>query len=94
MAIDKELLDQLLPNYKNPEDLIGENGLLRQLTKALMERALEAEMATRLGYEKSDPVEKPDANRPIEKAKRPGRVISASWRSPLPAIGKQPSNPA
>ena len=30
MAIDKELLDQLLPNYKNPEDLIGENGLLRQ----------------------------------------------------------------
>ena len=63
MAIDKELLDQLLPKYKNPEDLLGENGLLRQLTKALMERALEAEMATHLGYEKSDPFEKPDGIR-------------------------------
>ena len=50
MAIDKELLDQLLPNYKNPEDLIGEKGLMLQLTKALMERALEAEMSTHLGY--------------------------------------------
>jgi transposase-like protein len=27
---------------------------MRQLTKALMERALEAEMATHLGYKKSD----------------------------------------
>jgi len=70
MAIDKELLDQLLPNYKNPEDLIGENGLLRQLTKALMERALEAEMATHLGYKKSDPIEKPDGNRRNGKSKK------------------------
>ncbi len=36
MAIDKEILDQLLPKYEKPEDLLGENGLLRQLTKALM----------------------------------------------------------
>src|SRR5579863_2557256 len=70
MAIDKELLDQLLPNYTKPEDLIGENGLLRQLTKALMERALEAEMATHLGYEKSDPSEKRDANRRNGKSKK------------------------
>src|SRR5450755_2584437 len=70
MAIDKELLDQLLPKYKNPEDLLGENGLLRQLTKALMERALEAEMATHLGYEKSDPIEKPDGNRRNGKSKK------------------------
>jgi putative transposase len=70
MAIDKELLDQLLPNYKGPEDLIGEKGLLRQLTKALMERALEAEMATHLGYEKSDPIEKLDGNRRNGKSKK------------------------
>ena len=51
-----QLADSLLVNYKKPEDLIGENGLLKQLTKMLVERALEAEMADHLGHEKSDPV--------------------------------------
>ena len=40
MAIDKKLIDQLLTNYKKPEDIIGENGLLKELTKAILERAL------------------------------------------------------
>jgi putative transposase len=70
MAIEKELLDRLLPKYEKPEDLLGENGLLRQLTKALMERALEAEMATHLGYEKHDPGEKPNENRRNGKSKK------------------------
>jgi putative transposase len=56
MGIDKELIDQLLANYQKPEDIIGENGLLKQLTKALVERAMEAELTTHLGYEKHDPV--------------------------------------
>lgn len=51
-----QLADSLLANYKKPEDLIGENGLLKQLTKMLVERALEAEMAEHLGHDKSDPV--------------------------------------
>ena len=46
MAIEKEIVDRLLADYQKPEDLTGENGVLRQLTKALMERALESEMAT------------------------------------------------
>ena len=70
MVIEKELLDRLLPKYEKPEDLLGENGLLRQLTKALMERALEAEMATHLGYEKHDPGEKPSENRRNGKSKK------------------------
>jgi len=70
MAIDKDILDRLLAEYKNPEDLTGENGVLRQLTKALMERALEAEMATHLGYEKHDPAVKPDVNRRNGKSKK------------------------
>ena len=56
---DPELLklaDSLLANYKKPEDLIGENGLLKQLTKMLVERALEVEMATHLGHDKSESV--------------------------------------
>jgi hypothetical protein len=42
MTVSNELIDQLLAGYKKPEDLIGENGLLKQLTKRLVERALEA----------------------------------------------------
>jgi putative transposase len=56
MAIDPKLIDQLLANYKKPEEIIGENGLLKQLTKAILERALSAELTDHLGYEKHDPV--------------------------------------
>lgn len=48
MTIRPELLDELLQNYSKPEDLTGENGLLKQLTKALVERALDAEMDVHL----------------------------------------------
>jgi putative transposase len=54
MAIDLKLIDKLLADYKKPEDIIGENGLLKQLTKALLERAMQAEMTEHLGYEKHD----------------------------------------
>lgn len=52
MAIDTKLIDELLKDYKKPEDIIGETGLLKQLTKAVLERALAAEMTEHLGYEK------------------------------------------
>src|ERR1700733_4261042 len=55
MAIDLKLIDKLLADYKKPEDIIGENGLVKQLTKALLERAMQAEMTDHLGYEKHDP---------------------------------------
>src|ERR1700683_5297060 len=55
MEIKKELIDELLKGYQKPEDVIGENGLLKQLTKALLERAMSAELTNHLGYEKSDP---------------------------------------
>jgi putative transposase len=54
MTIRKEILDELIRDYKNPEDLLGENGLLKQLTKALLERAMNAELAHELGFEKND----------------------------------------
>jgi putative transposase len=55
-SIDNELIDNLLKNYKKPEDLIGENGLLKQLTKQLLERAMAAEMTAHVGYDKHDAV--------------------------------------
>lgn len=53
--IKPDLVDQLLKGYEKPEDIIGENGLLKRLTKALLERALNAELTNHLGYEKHDP---------------------------------------
>ena len=52
--MDDELIDRLLKDYKKPEDLIGENGLLKQLTKRMLERVMAAEMTEHVGYEKND----------------------------------------
>jgi putative transposase len=57
-----DLIDALLADYKKPEDLIGEEGLLKQLTKALVERALNAEMTDHLGHSKHAPVANPTGN--------------------------------
>jgi putative transposase len=55
MPITPELLDELLKDYKSPEDMFGHDGLLQQLTKAVVERALQGEMTHHLGYEKHSP---------------------------------------
>jgi hypothetical protein len=39
MAIDLKLIDKLLADYKKRDDILGESGLLKQLTKALLETA-------------------------------------------------------
>ena len=56
------LLDELLKDYQKPEDLLGEDGLLQQLTKALVERALDGELTHHLGYEKHDPADDNSGN--------------------------------
>jgi len=48
-ALPADLIDSLLSGYKKLEDLIGENGLLKQFTKAFVERVLDAEMQAHLG---------------------------------------------
>ena len=55
MPITPEVLDQILKDYEQPEDLLSENGLLQQLTKAVVERALNGEMTHQLGYGKHSP---------------------------------------
>jgi putative transposase len=49
-----ELVDELLAGYEQPSDLLGEGGVLKELTKALVERALGAEMSHHLGYAKGE----------------------------------------
>src|SRR5215207_543535 len=55
MPITPELLDELLKDYKSPDDMFGGDGLLQQLTKAVVERALRGEMTHHLGHEEHDP---------------------------------------
>ena len=45
------LLDDLLKDCQGPEDILGQHGLLKQLTQRLVERALEGELTAHLGYE-------------------------------------------
>lgn len=54
MAMKVEILDELLKDCKSQEDIFGVNGVVKQFVKALSERALQAELATHLGYEKHD----------------------------------------
>jgi putative transposase len=49
-----ELIDELLKGCKTQEDVFGENGVFKQLVKALSERALQSELTTHLGYEKHE----------------------------------------
>lgn len=70
-AVPKELLDSLLADYRKPEDLIGENGLLKQLTKLLVEKALEAEMADHLGHARTNQSRIRPATPAMARARRP-----------------------
>lgn len=68
--VPKELLSGLLANYKKPEDLIGENGLLKQLTKLLVERALDAELTEHLGHDRHESVANATGNTRNGKSKK------------------------
>jgi putative transposase len=58
MAIDLTLIDKLVADYQKPEDILGEHGLLKKLTKAILERAMQAEMTEHLGYGAPAPMKK------------------------------------
>lgn len=66
MAIDvdqRQLAEQLLAQAKEQgSELVGPNGLLNQLTKNVLETALDAEMAEHLGYDKHDPAGRGSGN--------------------------------
>jgi transposase-like protein len=46
-----QLLDELLSECKSPEEVLGKHGLIDQLRKRAIERALNGELTTHLGYE-------------------------------------------
>jgi putative transposase len=92
MEVDKELIDKLLVEYKGPEDLIGEQGLLKRLTKALVECAMHAELTHHLGYEKHDASDRGSGNsrNGTSRKKLKGdfgeAVIEVVWVGPVKGI--------
>ena len=68
--VPEELLAGLLANDQKPEDLIGEEGLLKHLTKLVVERALEAEMTEHLGHGKNEAVANQAGNTRNGKSKK------------------------
>src|ERR1700758_2448520 len=62
LSIRDEVIDELLQGDNSPEDLIGAEGLFKELKKRLLERALGAELSEHLGYEKGDPAGRGSGN--------------------------------
>ena len=80
MAIKDELLDQLLEGYQKPEDLLGEDGIFQELKKALVEKALGAELTHHLGYEKGQKPSRAASNTRTATARRKSKGRTARWR--------------
>lgn len=53
--LDPQLLDQLLHgvDLSNPNQVLGTDGIIKQLTKAILERCLSGELSNHLGYDKN-----------------------------------------
>ena len=93
-TFNPELLDQLLANYEKPEDLTGDDGLFKQLKKALIERALGAELTEHLGYEKGDPAGRGSGNSrngsSSKTIRKPTFYPNHRARNPIPVTGCTP----
>jgi putative transposase len=78
--IPDELIDQLLAGREGPEAITGPDGLLKQLTKRVVERAASAELTGHLGYELAGEPPEGQPNRrkwfvgeDVDHRSRPGR---------------------
>ena len=63
MTISKELLDELLKGCERPEDLLGNDGSMKELTIKLIEPILGAALTVRLGYEEGHDAPADQSNR-------------------------------
>src|SRR5919201_4027255 len=68
--IPDELIDQLLAGREGPEAITGPDGVLKQLTKRVVERAASAELTGHLGYELGEEPPEEQGNRRNGKASK------------------------
>ncbi len=89
MAIKKELIDELIASSEG--SLIGPNGLVKELTKALVERMLAGELNHHLGYEKHEVAGYNSGNSRNGKSRKTLKgEHTARWRSKCRAIATAP----
>jgi putative transposase len=81
--IPDEVIDQLLAGARTEEELAGPGGVLAQLTKRLVERALEVELTDHLGYEPDQ--EPPGGTGNTRNGTSPKTVITEQGKVPLDA---------
>ena len=84
MPISDKLIDQLLEGCDSPDDILGEAGLLKQLTKKVAERALNAEMEQHLGYAKHAPEGKNSGNSRNGKSSKKVRSVHGEIELDIP----------
>lgn len=84
MPISNELIDQLLEGCSSPDDILGESGLLKELTKKVAERALEAEIESHLGYAKHAPSGKRTGNSRNGKTRKSVRSVHGDMELDVP----------
>ena len=72
LEVSDELLDALLSGARTAEEIAGPDGLLGQLTRRLLNRALEAELTEHLGYEAG---EAPPGGAGNARNGKPGKTI-------------------
>jgi len=81
VKIPDQVLDELLKGVIKPEDLLGPDGLLKALKKALLERALSAELTHHLGYARGE--DKPDGQDNHRNGTTPKTLITEDGELPL-----------
>jgi len=86
MAINQKVIDELLSGYKTPEDLLRDDGIFKKLQKALLERALNAELRDDLGYEKEDVKGQKSSHSRNGHGSKRLRMMTAKWNFPFPAM--------
>lgn len=62
IKIRDEFIDELVKDCKTADDVVGSQGVVKELTKRLLERLLDTELTTHLGYEKNKTPEKKKGN--------------------------------
>src|SRR5215207_5741221 len=74
-------LDQIFEQIDAGEvPLGGDDGLLKSMLKAALERGLEVELTDHVGYERGDPDVSHATAPPLRRS--PARSATSSWRSP------------
>ena len=62
VKIRDEFIDELVKGCKTADDVVGSQGVVKELTKRLLEKLLDTELTTHLGYEKNKTPEKKKGN--------------------------------